>query len=71
MAALTVSGTEQICPRCKKLFRCTVNEIAACGCSGIAFTDVQKDVIGRQYDGCLCRACLLYLQQQVPVVPES
>jgi hypothetical protein len=71
MAALISSGTELTCPRCKQEFQCQADQIAACGCSGIVFTSAQKEAIGRQYDRCLCRACLLHLQQQVFLHSEA
>lgn len=51
------------CPRCKAALVCNASDVSNCQCSGLVFTAVQKEQIGTAYTDCLCRKCLIELQQ--------
>ena len=51
------------CPRCNTAFECKADDVLNCQCNGIVFTDTQKERIAVQFNDCLCRKCLLELQQ--------
>jgi len=52
------------CPRCGAPFECKVGSILQCQCSGLTFTDEEKDYIAQNYRDCLCRACLLQIKHE-------
>ena len=54
---------EKTCPRCGKNFECKVGDIVHCQCHGINFTKDATAFIGKNYDDCLCRECLLALNE--------
>lgn len=52
------------CPRCHKDFICNPTNITACQCSGISFSQAEKEFIAQQnYHNCLCIHCLRELKQ--------
>jgi len=55
------------CPRCNAPFECKVGNVNECQCSGISFTDTEKDYIARRYADCLCRKCLLEIRHEMRV----
>jgi hypothetical protein len=50
------------CPRCRQLFECKAGSIGQCDCTRITLTEEEKAFIGRQYEDCLCLACLTDLK---------
>lgn len=52
------------CPRCNTVFECNAYDILNCQCNGIVFMDTQKEHIAKAFNDCLCRKCLLELQQE-------
>ena len=61
----------KICPRCRQSFDCKPGNITQCQCFGIQFTVEQKAYIEDRYNDCLCRACLLTLQNEVELFKEK
>lgn len=57
------------CSRCNGSFECKAGDILNCQCSGIVFSDAQKEVIARDFSDCLCRKCLLELEEGVVSLP--
>lgn len=55
---------EKTCPRCGQKFTCKVGDILKCQCFGIEMNDEQQNFISNEYNECLCRDCLLQLQQR-------
>lgn len=39
--------------------------MAECQCSGISFSETEKDYIARSYADCLCRKCLLEIRHEM------
>ncbi len=59
------------CPRCKQAFECKPGNITQCQCFGIAMTVEQKAYIELRYNDCLCRNCLIQLQNEVELFKEK
>lgn len=56
---------EKLCPRCNKTFECKAGSITQCQCNTVQLTVTERAVIEKQYNDCLCLACLIELKQQV------
>jgi hypothetical protein len=54
---------EKRCPRCNACFECKVGNVTECQCYGITLTAEQENFITANYKDCLCRNCLLDIQQ--------
>ncbi|MFT3979588.1 MAG: cysteine-rich CWC family protein [Ferruginibacter sp.] len=61
----------KICPRCKKAFECKPADIGNCQCHGLQFTTAAKEFIAKKYDDCLCRQCLMELNDQTILFKEK
>ncbi|MBS1524635.1 MAG: cysteine-rich CWC family protein [Bacteroidetes bacterium] len=48
--------------RCRSSFECKANAVTKCQCAAVQLTLNETQYISKQYDGCLCAACLLELQ---------
>ncbi|RYY71995.1 MAG: hypothetical protein EOO13_01190 [Chitinophagaceae bacterium] len=59
------------CPRCNRSFECKPGDIGNCQCYGISCTDAAKELIAKKYDDCLCRECLLELNNQPVLFKEK
>lgn len=59
------------CPRCQQSFECKVGDVHHCQCSGIRFSEAEKAFIAGRYQDCLCRQCLLELQQRAVLFTEK
>jgi hypothetical protein len=55
---------EKICPRCGKAFECKVGDIINCQCYGIQLDQTVMDFINKNYEDCLCRACMDSLNKE-------
>lgn len=53
---------EKICPRCGECFNCSHGSIEQCDCVGVVLDANQCAYISKNFDDCLCRACLLEIQ---------
>ncbi|MBS1743847.1 MAG: cysteine-rich CWC family protein [Bacteroidetes bacterium] len=56
---------EKYCPRCGNVFECRVGNILNCQCYGVELTTEVTAHISREYDECLCRACLLEMSERI------
>jgi hypothetical protein len=54
---------EKKCARCNATFECKPGDIVHCQCYGIELNAEAEAFIQKQYSDCLCRNCLLQLQQ--------
>lgn len=54
---------EKTCARCNTTFECKPGDIVNCQCYGIELSAAAETFIQSQYSDCLCRNCLLQLQQ--------
>jgi hypothetical protein len=52
------------CERCGAAFECKANSFTKCQCSTVPLNINETQYISENYDGCLCAACLLVLQQE-------
>ena len=59
------------CPRCQRSFECKPGDIGNCQCHGLQFTSATKEFIAKKYDDCLCRQCLLELNNQQILFKEK
>jgi hypothetical protein len=59
------------CPRCNQAFECKPGNITQCQCFGIELIAELKAYIEQRYNDCLCRDCLIYLQQNLPRIAEN
>jgi len=55
--------TRKTCPRCGTLFVCRAGAVTSCQCQGVELSQVQQSLIAAQYNGCLCRDCLVTLRE--------
>jgi hypothetical protein len=56
------------CERCRSSFECKANAVIKCQCSQVQLTLNETQYISEMYDGCLCAACLLELQQDYRII---
>lgn len=59
------------CPRCNVAFECKLGDITNCQCYGIELTVEEEAFISSNYGDCLCRSCLLQLQQRYFLFKEQ
>jgi hypothetical protein len=52
------------CPRCSKAFECKPGNITQCQCYGVRLTDEARSFISQRYGDCLCKDCLVLLQNK-------
>lgn len=52
------------CPRCQQAFECKSGNITECQCFGIQCTEEVAAFVAEKYTDCLCRACLIQLQDK-------
>ncbi|UYQ94357.1 cysteine-rich CWC family protein [Chitinophaga horti] len=52
------------CQRCNAPFECKVGNILQCQCNGIELNAEMREHIAGAYTECLCRKCLLDIQQE-------
>lgn len=62
---------QKTCPRCQQSFECKVGDVLHCQCYGISFSETAKAYIADRYPDCLCRNCLLELQQNTVLFTEK
>ncbi len=59
------------CPRCSTPFECKPGNITQCQCYGIPVSAELKAFMEQRYADCLCRNCLLQLQQELVLFREK
>ena len=52
------------CPRCSKPFECKPGNITQCQCFGVPISLYDLELIKDAYEDCLCRDCLLELNDK-------
>lgn len=62
---------QKSCPRCGKAFECKPATITQCQCFGIRLSAEQKAYIEQRYNDCLCRNCLVVLQNEIELFKEK
>ncbi|HSC54709.1 MAG TPA: cysteine-rich CWC family protein [Phnomibacter sp.] len=59
------------CPRCGQPFECKTGSITECQCFGIQLPEEVSAFVADKYADCLCRACLLQLQNKAVYFQEK
>lgn len=59
------------CQRCNAVFECKPGSVTQCQCFGVKITTEQKAFLEEYYTDCLCRNCLLQLQNRVEIFKEK
>ncbi len=52
------------CPRCNTEFECKPGDITNCQCNGIVLNTDTVNFINKKYGDCLCKTCLLQLNDK-------
>jgi hypothetical protein len=58
------------CQRCNAAFECKPGSIIQCQCSDVVLTAEQRAYLEQHYNDCLCKKCLLHLQQEFELFKE-
>jgi hypothetical protein len=66
LSATTQSSKHEIitCERCGGSIECKANSFTKCQCSVVQLNLNEVQYISENYEGCMCAACLLALQQE-------
>jgi hypothetical protein len=59
------------CARCNNSFECKQGDVINCQCYGIVLSTEAQDYIANTYNDCLCKACLLQLQNNLNVINNN
>jgi hypothetical protein len=59
------------CPRCGEAFHCGVDDLEPCACTTITLDAATLAALTRQYESCLCVACLRALGQANGAAPPT
>jgi len=54
----------KICERCHQPFECKMENIMQCQCYGIVLTSQAKQLVSSTFNDCLCKNCLLVLNEE-------
>ncbi len=65
------SHETKYCPGCKAAFECKSGSVTQCQCSDIQLTNEQRIFLEQTYTDCLCRNCLLELQNKIETLKEK
>lgn len=52
------------CPRCNKPFECKSGSIAICQCAEVCVSPETREVLAGKYDDCLCKECLMIIENE-------
>lgn len=58
------------CQRCQSVFECKPGSITQCQCFGVTLNAEQRAYLEERYTDCLCRNCLLQLQEEFELFKE-
>lgn len=59
------------CPRCNTAFECKPGSVTQCQCFEVALTTEQRAYFEQQYNDCLCKKCLVQLQEEFEFFKEK
>ncbi|MFY7732663.1 MAG: cysteine-rich CWC family protein [Bacteroidia bacterium] len=59
---------QKICKKCQQPFDCNMENIMQCQCYGIALTSHAKQLISNTFSDCLCKNCLLKINEEQRVI---
>ncbi|HEY6504848.1 MAG TPA: cysteine-rich CWC family protein [Chitinophagaceae bacterium] len=59
------------CQRCNTPFECKPGSITQCQCFEIKLSAEQRAYLEQKYGDCLCRECLVYIQQEFELFKEK
>ena len=60
---MTAETMPNICPRCGRGFECGMAGDRSCACTTVTLDQATLARLRQQYDGCLCLACLVLLNE--------
>ncbi len=58
------------CGRCNAVFECKAGSVTQCQCFGINLSAEQQAYLEQRYTDCLCRKCLLLLNEEFELFKE-
>jgi len=59
------------CQRCHAPFECKAGSVTQCQCFGITLPAEQRAYLEQRYNDCLCRNCLLQLNEEFELFKEK
>lgn len=59
------------CQRCKEHFECKPGTITQCQCFEVQLTTEQRAYLEQMYNDCLCKNCLVQLQEEFELFKEK
>jgi hypothetical protein len=59
------------CQRCNAPFECKPGAITQCQCFDIMLTVEQRAYLEQRYNDCLCKTCLMQLQEEFELFKEK
>lgn len=59
------------CQRCNAAFECKPGSITQCQCFEVQLTTEQRAYLEQRYHDCLCKNCLMQLQQEFELFKEK
>jgi hypothetical protein len=59
------------CQRCTTAFECKPGSITQCQCFDVQLTTEQRAYLEQKYTDCLCRKCLIHLQEEFELFKEK
>lgn len=62
---------EKFCKRCGSRFECKVGDITNCQCNSVQLSECTIDFLSRTDYGCLCRNCLVEIDQMLKFSKRS
>ena len=60
----------KFCQRCNAAFECKSGSIIQCQCFDVTLSSEQRAYLEYRYNDCLCKNCLLQLQQEFELFKE-
>jgi Cysteine-rich CWC len=59
------------CQRCNEALECKPGSITQCQCFDVPLTTEQRAYLEQKYTDCLCRKCLVHLQEEFELFKEK
>lgn len=65
------SHEKKSCQRCNAVFECKPGSITQCQCFEVILTGEQRAYLEQRYSDCLCKNCLVQIQQEFELFKEK
>jgi hypothetical protein len=59
------------CQRCNEVFECKPGSITQCQCFDVKLTTGQRAYLEQRYNDCLCKNCLVKMQEEFELFKEK